>query len=208
MISQLRKLLDPINRRIQLMIGRAVIQTISDDNPLQLMQLLLNFEEVRSGMARLQEYGFTSHPLPGAEAVVLFPGGSRDHGIVIAVEDRRYRLKPLAEGEVAIYTDEGDKIHFKRNRIIELTTETFNVIAGTKMNITTPLLEVVASTKVDITSPLVEISGNLTVGGDSESGGDVSDANGSMQEMRDTYNGHTHNDPQGGTIPAPNEPMN
>ncbi|WP_431477838.1 phage baseplate assembly protein domain-containing protein [Massilia eburnea] len=58
--------------------------------------------------------GFTSVPKPGAEGVVVFVGGNRDHGLVIAVEDRRFRLKGLASGEVAIYDDQGQKVHLTR----------------------------------------------------------------------------------------------
>ena len=38
--------------------------------------------------------------------------------------------------------------------------------------------------------------------------GDISDhGNKAMAGMRGTYNGHTHTDPQGGTVPAPNQAM-
>lgn len=64
----------------------------------------------------------------GAEAVVLFPSGDRSHGVVISVADRRYRLKGLKSGEVAIYTDEGDSIILKRGRVTEITTSELVVI--------------------------------------------------------------------------------
>ena len=63
--------------------------------------------------------------------------------IVVAVDDRRYRLRSLQQGEVAIYTDEGDKIVLKRGGTIEVT----------------------AATKLRVVSPLVEITGNVTVAG-------------------------------------------
>ena len=117
-----------------------------------------------------QHHGFTSRPLPGAEAIVLRNGNIL---ISIAEDDRRYRLA-IEQGEVALYTDEGDKIHLKRGRIIEIT----------------------AGTKVSMITPLVEMSGNLVVSGD------VSDAAGKMSAMRITYNSHTHADPQGGMVTA------
>jgi phage gp45-like len=61
-----------------------------------------------------QHYGFTSRPKQGAEAVVLLQGNQI---IVIGSDDRRYRI-PVEDGEVALYTDEGDSIHFKRGRKI------------------------------------------------------------------------------------------
>jgi len=66
----------------------------------------------------LQHYGFTSRPKAGAEAVIFRDG---ENIIMIASDDRRYRIA-LEEGEVALYTDEGDKIHFKRNKEILIST--------------------------------------------------------------------------------------
>jgi phage gp45-like len=64
-----------------------------------------------------QHYGMASRPLAGSECLVLRDG---NHFLMIASEDRRYRIA-LEGGEVALYTDEGDKIHLKRNRKIEVT---------------------------------------------------------------------------------------
>ncbi|MCX5785661.1 MAG: phage baseplate assembly protein [Elusimicrobia bacterium] len=118
-----------------------------------------------------QHYGFTSRAKAGAEAIVL-----RDGNIFISIaeDDRRYRLA-IAEGEVALYSDEGDSVHFKRGREIEIT----------------------AGTKVKITAPTMELSGNLQVTGS------VSDSAGSMAAMRLAYNPHTHIDPQGGVTGGP-----
>lgn len=74
-----------------------------------------------------QHYGFTSNPLPGTEGVVIPLGGQTSHGIVIATEHSSYRLKSLAPGEVALYTDEGAKIVLKRGRLIEVECDTFRV---------------------------------------------------------------------------------
>lgn len=63
-----------------------------------------------------QHYGFASKPLSESEGILLFIGGT-DNAIVIATEDRRYRLA-LENGEAAMYSDEGDFIHFKRGKEI------------------------------------------------------------------------------------------
>ncbi len=62
----------------------------------------------------MQHYGFTSRPLADGEMVLIQEG---NHIIAIASDDRRYRIA-LAEGEVAIYTDEGDHIRLKRGKEI------------------------------------------------------------------------------------------
>lgn len=247
-LDQLEKFIAPLKRRVLQTVARALIKTIADDKGLQKLQVELLADEVHSNVDRVQEYGFTSAPLPGAEGVFVAVGGSREHGVIIAIDDRRYRLKNLAPGEVALYTDEGDKIHFKRGKKIEInsgaeinliatnkvtaTAPNIEATATTKIKATSPLVEVIASTKVTMTTPLAEVSGNIVAAGmvvasgfattgitpvageakvaNIRATGVVEDANGTMQEMRDTYNGHTHpeNGAGGGTTSAPNESMN
>lgn len=95
--------------------------------------------EVNDDMEHFEPYGFTSHPLAGAEGVVTFLGGDRSHAIALVVADRRYRCSRWRLA-VAIYTDEGDKIHFKRGRVIDIETATLNIRASTAVNFDTPVI--------------------------------------------------------------------
>lgn len=179
------KMLGPLVRRIRLALGRGIVRLVADGGGIQTVQLDLMANETRSKVERFQEYGFTSHPLEGAEAAVIFMGGNRDHGIVIAVDDRRYRLKALEAGEVAIYTDEGDKIHLKRGKIIEISTDE---------------LIVNAETRVTFNTPLVRASGDII--------DNYEENENNMRGMREIYDIHTHpeND-SGGPTDDPNEKM-
>jgi phage baseplate assembly protein V len=103
--------------RVRMMIGRAIIGLVNDAAKAQEVQIELLDEEIQDGAERYSNYGFTSVPHAGAEAVVVCIGGLRSHGIVIATEDRRYRLTGLADGEVAIYDDLGQKVHLARDGI-------------------------------------------------------------------------------------------
>lgn len=135
MIDAIQRLLEPIKRKFYLIIGRGIINLTDDSGSgNQRVQVSLYADEVRDKMERLQEYGFASRPKAGSEAVLLFPGGTREIGFIIATDDRRYRLKPLEEGEVALYTDEGDKIHIKRGGQIEIT-------AASKVVVKSPAIE-------------------------------------------------------------------
>lgn len=134
MISTLEKLLAPLRTRVANMVSRAVVRLIDDSTKMQLLQLELLPGEVREGVERVQNYGFTSVPLDGAEAAVVFVGGKRDHGLVVAVDDRRYRLTGLQGGEVAMYSDQGDQITIKRNGNIEIK-------GASKVVVNSPLVE-------------------------------------------------------------------
>jgi len=111
----IEKLSAPLKRRVMLMIGRAIVQVIDDETKLQGLQVSVLKGEAMDGVERFQNYGITSHPHPGAEAILLALGGNRSHSVIIAVDDRRYRLKKLAQGEVALYDDQGQVVHIKRN---------------------------------------------------------------------------------------------
>jgi len=121
-LRDVNQMLQPLRDRVMLMVARGVLKLVNDAGGLQTAQIGLLEDELRDKVERVQDYGLTSNPLPGAEPVVLFVGGNRDHGLIIKVDDRRYRLKGLKSGEVALYTDEGDFIHLKRDRNIEVKT--------------------------------------------------------------------------------------
>jgi phage baseplate assembly protein V len=119
------------------LVSRAVVALVDDSSKLQVLQVEVGEGEVREA-ERVQEYGFTSVPLEGAEGVVVFVGGRRDHGLVVATDDRRHRPTGLQTGEVAVYTDEGDQVIIRRGGTIEVT----------------------AATKVVVDAPVVELAGN------------------------------------------------
>lgn len=106
-----------------------------------------------------QHYGFTSRPLAGAEIIILREG---NHIIAVASDDRRFRLA-VADGEVALYTDEGDKIHLKRNKIIEVVSGG-KLIANVanEVDVTTKTAKVTASVSCTIISPAVTLNASAS----------------------------------------------
>jgi phage baseplate assembly protein V len=160
-----QRLLGPIWRRIRLIISRGVLKLVDDSLKLQGVQLGLLGDEP-AWAERFQEYGFTSHPLKGAEAVVGAVGGARSHLVALAVDDRRYRVKDLQAGEVCLYTDEGDEIRFKRGKIISVKAGSeVNVTAGDKATVTAPEIVATASTSIKLDTPIVTATQDLTVTG-------------------------------------------
>lgn len=134
-----------------------------------------------SSREMFQHYGLSSAPPAGSEVILIRDG---NHIVSVAEDDRRYRIS-LAGGEVALYSDEGDVVHLKRGRVVEIVTET---------------LVIKASTKVRIESPLLETTGEIV---------DLVEAGGlSMSGMREVYNGHTHGEnDSGGPTDSPGVTM-
>jgi phage baseplate assembly protein V len=172
MIQVIQKMLAPMHRRVALMVSRAVIVMVNDSLKMQGVQVNLMADVTRDGVERFQNYGLTSNPHPGAEAIVVSVGGNQDHGIAIAVDDRRYRLVGLAEGEVALYDDLGQKVQLTRTGIV------------------------VHSTLITLDAPTTHVTGNLNVGGNIVAQLDITDnaaiSPKTMSGMRAAHNTHDH----------------
>ena len=80
-------------------------------------QVRFDGSEIRDETPLVGLYGVASRPLEGADAVLVFVAGNRSKGIIIATNDRRYQLE-LAEGEVALHDDQGQKVHLTRAGIV------------------------------------------------------------------------------------------
>jgi phage baseplate assembly protein V len=122
------------------MLARGTVVLVDALKKMQSLQLRLTADELKDNVEHFEPYGFTSNPLAGAEVLTAFIGGDRSHAVVLVASDRRYRIQELEPGEVAIYTDEGDKIHLKRGRIIDIETETLNIKASGSVNFDTPTI--------------------------------------------------------------------
>jgi len=176
-MDQIRKAMKPISDRVKMMVARGVLKSIQDSGGIQTVQAGLLADELKDGIERFQQYGFTSHPHSGAEAAIMFLGGNRDHGICIAVDDKRYRIKGLQGGEVAIYDDLGTKIVLKRGNEIEITAET----------------------KVRMVTPRLEVTGDIIDNCDDQAN--------TVKNMREIYDTHTHAEDASGNTEIPNQPM-
>lgn len=118
-----------LGSRVRMMFGRGVLRSVTDTGPRQQVQVELLKDELRDGLEHMQNYGFTSHPT-GGDCAVAFNGGNREQGIVLVIDDRRYRI-PLLAGEVAIYDNLGNKIELLREMVKVTAVQHVEVVAPT-----------------------------------------------------------------------------
>lgn len=178
------RMLGPVARSVGNMLARGTVVLANSAGKMQALQIRLLSGEAKDGVEHFEPYGFTSHPLSGAEHVTLFFGGDRSHGVTIVVADRRYRLNGLAGGEVALHDDLGHQVHLTRAGIVIRGAGHPVVVTGTSK------LRVEAD---------IEATGQIK---------DLCDAAGkTMSGMRDAYNSHTHPGDSGGTTGTPNQVM-
>lgn len=124
------RLTAPLLRRIRLIVTRGVVRLVDPTQLMQQLQVELLKGEVLDGIEHFEPYGFTSHPDAGAEVLSVSLNGRRANTVVIVAADRRYRLKGLAKGEVALHDDQGQKVHLKRAGILIETPKKVDVLAG------------------------------------------------------------------------------
>lgn len=148
-----------------MLVSRAVVTLVNDALKIQGLQLtVLDGETVQ--VQRFQQFGLTSVPLAGAEAILASIGGVRGHLVAIAVDDGRYRLVGLQPGETALYDTSGNVIHLQNGGVTGIT-------APTAINVTSPQVTVAASTSVTLNTPTAHLSGNLQVDGKINANSDI-----------------------------------
>lgn len=170
-MQDIGRIMRPVQRKISQMVGRAVLRALNDGTGTQTMQVELLKDELYDGVERFQEYGFTSVPHAGAEVVMVSVGGQRGHGVVVACADKRYRITGLEDGEVSLYTDEdldgGHRIHLKRNKEVEILSDTTASILQTPTKTTvsndTEIEAVSGTAYVNIKPGKIEVKNGTTV---------------------------------------------
>ena len=122
MIDQFNRLVSSLRNKIFLLLGRGVVKALKTDQGTQLIQVVGLDGETISDIERMEEYGFTASPSTDSEAVIGFLNGNREQGLVLCINDRRYRPKDLKSGEVCVYDKNGSKILLDENGNIKVTS--------------------------------------------------------------------------------------
>ncbi|AUZ85784.1 phage baseplate assembly protein domain-containing protein [Methylophaga nitratireducenticrescens] len=125
--DKIQELLKPIFRRVRLLLRRGVLVGSDSQKRMQVIQVQLT-PDLTIEMEHFEPYGFTSRAHEGAEPIVGNIEG-KSHPVSLLIADRRYRIKNLEKGEVALHDDQGQVIHFKRDKILVETPLEFEVRA-------------------------------------------------------------------------------
>jgi phage baseplate assembly protein V len=127
------------------------VRLIGDGGSRQSAQLEVTKGELLDDVPRMQNYGMTSvPPVGGSDATVIFLGGDRNEPIIVAMENRQFRLTNLESGEVAIYDDLGNVFKLGRDQV--------EVTAVTKLVVTAPEVDlVVGASSVSVTSGAIAL---------------------------------------------------
>jgi len=176
-----------LGRRVLLMLARGTITLVDDTKPVQMLQVRVNALELIPDVPRFAEYGFTSNPPTGTQAVIASKNGDRNDGICIATSNAKYRMTQLATGEVAIHDNIGQSVY--------LTAEGIVINGGGNPMTITNTPEITADT------PMLKCTGDILDNCNTNTR--------TVAGMRQVANGHTHDVPNvqsGGTTRTSNPP--
>lgn len=184
-------LIRTLQRRILLMVGWGRVTFSDDRGAAQLLQVKLNDSETRDATPRLAEFGLTSRPPADADVVLAFMAGDRSKAIVVATGHQASRPKGLEVGETMLYDLWGKYLYLKADSIV-VEAGGLPVVVNNATQVT-----INASDSVVMNTP------RLTVTGDIEAGGDITDKTRSMAADRAIFNKHTNG--SGTSTPTPQQ---
>ncbi len=128
-IQELFKFLKPLQDKISLMIGVAILTAIKNSEKTQKLQIQI-FDEMYDDLPRMQEYGFETYPDTtdtNNECLVLSISGNKNIGIIACVHNRELRPKTLEVGEVQVYSKFGQQVYLKADGTILIKGSTVNL---------------------------------------------------------------------------------
>jgi len=141
--ANIGRMLTGLGRRLRLMVDRAVVRIVTDSLGRQNLQIQSLADATNDDVERFQNYGFTSVPPVGSEAIVLAVGGRREGLVAVAVEDKRCRPKGLEDGDVCIYHADGQAlVILKKGGVAEVRVKTVNYTATDLFEINTAQFKV------------------------------------------------------------------
>lgn len=121
----LQRLMAPIITRIRRVCLGAIIRRVDDGGDLQRMQVESIGHSVYDNVEKFEQFGFTSNPPLGLDAIIVERCGKH---IIVAIGDRKYRIKNLGSGDTAIYDAHNQTIILNKNGIAVTDTQNNKVV--------------------------------------------------------------------------------
>ena len=167
---------DETANKTRTMIRRVVIKNFDDSGQTQTATIESAENIIHDHVEILQPYGFaTLPPADGAIGIALSVGGDEGDPVVLPVANPANRMGRLDPGDAALYNAGGDQVILRANGTLEIKM-------GGAATLEIPDGVTIKTTKLLVDAEMLECTG------------DIKDKNGTMQAIRDQYNGHGHPD--------------
>lgn len=117
-IELFNKLIKPRDDRLNNLSRLGKVLLVKDGNTQSLQAQTAN-NEIADNVKFIESYGFTAKPKPNSECVLLNLQGNAGNVVALVIGNREFRFKTLKDGEVAMYDDSGNLLHFKNGGNID-----------------------------------------------------------------------------------------
>jgi phage gp45-like len=127
-----------VGDRMHNAVKRVTVEDTNEDPMFRESTHSLYTQEKQKEIEHMEPYGFSSrvkkptgdsNDKKKAEGLMIFTGGNRSHGVLVVAGDRRYRLRGLKEGELALFDDQGQQVHFTRDGIVTSAPKGKTIVA-------------------------------------------------------------------------------
>lgn len=143
-------------------------------------------------------WGLIAAPSIDDPVIAIFLSNDWDNGFIVGrLFNNDFQPPAAPSGELWAIHKSGTYLKLKNDGSLDIK-------AATKVTGSAPQWNLTGTFNLTGTT---NISGPLNVTKNIKSDAQIADSKGSMASMRTTFNGHDHNDPQGGTTTTPNQSM-
>ncbi|SHO65810.1 phage baseplate assembly protein V [Pseudoxanthobacter soli DSM 19599] len=143
--------------RVGVMLRRMTLSSVDDSGDLQTVSGRTFRTDQPTGIARLLEFGFGSHPPEGSQGLVAALGGRQDRLVALGIGSAAHRPRGLQPGHAVLYDAHGNAIRLFGERV-EMA------FAGHAVTVTLRGLEITAAG--DDVVIVVDADRRLVLGGD------------------------------------------
>lgn len=199
-IRAFQRLLTPILARIRRVVMGSVIKMVDDSGDLQKMQIETIGHSVYDNIEKFGQFGFASNPPIGLDAIIVERNGKY---ICIAIGDRKYRIKNLESGDVAIYDMRGQIVKLNADGIT--VNDAFGntvTTANSGINLTDKNGNniIMGGSGINLNGVIITQDGTMTTPSTITAGGDITSGSGK------TLDTHKHEVPGAGALVPPPAP--
>lgn len=180
--------------RIRNLFGRGRITLVDDSGPVQMVQLRMNGIERPSSRYRVPEFGFSSNPPIGSDALAAHIAGDRSAGAVVGTNHQQSRPRGLAPGESILYSEDGKSVYLKNGSIV-VEAKGQDVVVNDAANVTWNCsgdFKIVAGGKFSVVAPGGSEFDTPTLSSTGDMQDNVATNDETMKGMRERYDEHTH----------------
>lgn len=164
--------IEQVRNIVRRIVGRGVISGVygAENGNGYSVDVSLPGGETHSKTPFIQQYGIASKPNKESEVVVLFPGGARDNGVVVASMGDPSKIPDLQVGEVAVFSEFGQTLILKNDGSIQIRPKDGkNVVVDSPLDVTGDV-SVGGSVSIDKT---LDVTQSVTATGEIKSNADV-----------------------------------